>query len=56
VARSEKFGEILMMTPKPKDVLADLIERLKQASGPDRELDAEIAAALTAISNGAEHG
>jgi hypothetical protein len=31
------------MTPKPKDVLADLIERLKQATGPDRELDRMIA-------------
>jgi hypothetical protein len=34
------------MTPKPKDVLADLIERLKQATGPDREIDLAIHLAL----------
>jgi hypothetical protein len=35
-----------MAMTKPKDVLADLIERLKQATGPDRELDVAIHAAI----------
>ena len=34
------------MTTTEKDTLADLIERLEKATGPDRELDGEIFAAV----------